>query len=204
MTRKAFFTTAALLAGALLTGCSSAPPPPKAEKKPAEPVAGQAALFEMYRQARQWMPEAMLLKLEAVDLAEPKAADGKYGAWRATFVTLVKRQQRQYTYSVADSGGFIRGVRPGEQMNYLPSPAQRAFAATEVKVDSPQALETARKEGKDYAAKNPDMPIQMHLDWPISQVRKPAWRVIWGTSASSSNFSVFLDATDGKFIKKTH
>ena len=75
----------------LLTGCSdSAAPAKKAAKKIPEPVTGQSAIFQIYQIARTWAPDAQLLRLENGDIPEAKPQPGKYGLWRATFVSNYK------------------------------------------------------------------------------------------------------------------
>ena len=53
-----------------------------------------------------------------------------------------------------------------------------------------------QKQTQDYVKKNPDTPIMILLEHTN---RHPdlAWRIIWGTSVSTSNFSVYVDASTG-------
>ena len=199
--------TAAFL---LLAGCSTSPTAQKkAEpKKPPEPVSGQSAIFNMYQVARTWAPDAMLLKLESAHMSEVAPQPGKYGLWRAVFVSQPRKVKRDFTYAAADGeGGIIKGVRPGMESMYLPNPQVHPLAIQEVKVDTPKALETAMQEvEKDKAMKkvltdNKDLPIHFLLEWTGSDV-KPTWRVIYGPSISQSKFSIFIDAYTGKFVKK--
>ena len=72
-----------------------------------------------------------------------------------------------------------------------------------VKTDTPEALENALKQ-KDvaaFAAKHPELPVQFILEWSMVTPR-PAWRVYWGGTVSTSEASVYIDAGDGKFLKK--
>jgi hypothetical protein len=81
---------------ALLAGCSSEAPKDAAKKeaKPIAAVSGQSAAFEMYKTARSWNKDATLLRLENLDIPEAKAEPGKYGAWKATFVSFEKKRRR--------------------------------------------------------------------------------------------------------------
>ncbi|GIU74537.1 MAG: hypothetical protein KatS3mg004_1624 [Bryobacteraceae bacterium] len=192
----------------LLAGCSQAPPPKKEPPKPPEPVTGQSAIFQTYQVARTWAGDAKLLRLESGNIPEAPSGAGKYGFWRATYVSESKRQRREFTWAAADSeGGIIKGVRPGMESGYFPNPRQFAIAIQDVKIDTPQALEAAMAEvNKDAAMKkvladNRDLPIHFLLEWNAPDV-KPAWRVIFGPSISQSKFSVFIDAYTGKFVKK--
>lgn|GEM_PF-865055 len=197
----------------LLTGCSSEAPAPakKAEaKKPPEPATGQSALFQTYQQARLWSPDAMVLKMENGNLPEAPPQPGKYGLWRVTYVSLTKKLKHDFVYAVSDSeGGIVQGVRAGSESPYTQTPQVRPFAIQEVKVDTPAALESASKEVekdkdmKKVLAENKDLPVQYVLEW-TSATPKPAWRAIYGLSISQSKFSIYIDASDGKFLKKTH
>lgn len=201
-----------LLGVLLVVGCSSGPAPAKkaAAKKPAEPVSGQSAIFQMYQVARTWAPDAKLLKLENGNMAEVAPQPAKYGLWRAIFVSESKKVKRDWQYAAADGdGGIIKGVRPGSESGYLHNPQVHLFAIQEVKTDTTAALETASAEvEKDAAmkkvlAENKDLPVQFLLDWTGTSP-KPTWRVIYGASVSTSKFSIIVDAYTGKFVKKQH
>jgi len=192
---------------ALLAGCSSEAPVAKKVAKPIVAVSGQTALFEMYKTARAWNSDATIIRLENLDIPEAKAEPGKYGAWGATFVSLSKRQKRDFTYSVAESStGVHKGVFPGAESTYIVNTQNRTFNIADVKVDTPEALETAKKQKgiAEFAAKNPDMPVQYALAWNMQLAPVAAWRVYWGATLSTSQASVFIDASDGKFIKTLH
>ena len=82
---------------ALCAGCSTEAPKEAATKKevkPVAPVSGQTASFEMYKVARLWAGDAAVLKLENLDIPEAKPLPGKYGAWKATFVSFEKKRRR--------------------------------------------------------------------------------------------------------------
>jgi hypothetical protein len=192
----------------LLAGCSQAPPARKAPPKPPEPATGQSAIFQTFQVARTWAPDVKLLKLESGAIAEAPSGEGKYGFWRATYVSESRRLKREFTWAAADSeGGILKGVRAGQDSGYLPNPRIFPMAIQEVKIDTPKALETAMAEvQKDPAMKkvladNKDLPIHFLLEW-VSPDVKPAWRVIFGPSVSQSKFSVFVDAYTGKFLRK--
>ncbi len=214
MKRTSFSFSAIFLGLSVLcfTGCSdSSAPAKKAEvkqKKPAVPVSGLSGIFQMYQVARTWAPDAQLLKLENGDIPEAKPETGKYGLWRATFVTESKKMKRDYYYAAADSeGGIIKGVRAGSDGMYVRNPQVHPFAIQEVRIDTDKALETALaevakdKKMKDWLDQNKDMPVQYVLDWTGTN-QKPTWRVVWGPSISQSKFSIFIDANTGKFVKK--
>ncbi|MEJ5367979.1 MAG: hypothetical protein WHT08_06660 [Bryobacteraceae bacterium] len=192
----------------LLTACSQSPPPRKAAPKPPEPVTGQSAIFQTYQVARTWAPDAKLLRLESGNIPEAPSGSGKYGFWRAAYVSESKRARREFTWAAADSeGGIIQGVRAGADSGYLPNPRIFPMAIQEIKIDTPKALEAAMAEVekdssmKKVLADNKDLPIHFLLEWVAPDI-KPTWRVIFGPSISQSKFSVFIDAYTGKFVKK--
>ena len=191
-----------------LAGCSQTPPAKKEPPKPPEPATGQSAIFQTYQVARTWAPDARLLKLESGSIPEAPASGGKYGFWRATYVSESKRSRREFTWAAADSeGGIIKGVRAGADSGYLPNPRIFPMAIQEVKIDTPKALEAAMAEVekdsnmKKVLADNPDLPVHFLLEWVAPDV-KPTWRVIFGPSVSQSKFSVFVDAFTGRFVRK--
>ncbi|NWF85401.1 MAG: hypothetical protein HXY18_16420 [Bryobacteraceae bacterium] len=196
--------TAALVT---MAGCSSTSAPKKeaAAKKPVEPVTGQSGIFQMYQVARTWAKDAMLLKVDNLDIAEAKSQPGKYGAWRGVFVSLEKNQKREYMFSVADSeGGIIKGARAGAESLYIRNPQVRPIAIQDVKIDTPAALEEAlkNKEVKEFADKNPNEPVQFILEW-TGQTPVACWRVFWGPTVSTAKANVYIDCKTGKFVKKT-
>ena len=196
------------------TGCSdSAAPVRKAEaKKPveAQPISGQSAIFQMFQVARTWSSDAMLLKLENGDIPEAKAQPGKYGVWRATFISQSKSAKREYIYASADSdGGIIQGVRAGADSSFTRNPQIHPFAVQEVRVDTVAAFETAMKavaadkSMQKVLEENKDLPVQYELEW-AGLAPKPQWRVIFGVTLSQSKFSMLIDANNGDLVKKIH
>lgn len=214
MKRILFSATSFVLLAFLTTGCSDSSGPAKkaAAKKPveAQPISGQSAIFQTFQVARTWASDAMLLKLENGDIPEAKAQPGKYGLWRATYVSQSKGQKRDYQYAASDSdGGIIKGVRAGTDSLYIRNPQTHPFAIQEIRVDTTAAYETAMKEvaGDKTMQKvldeNKDLPVQYQLEWN-GNVPKPQWRVIFGATVSQSKFSILIDANSGKFAKKLH
>jgi len=189
-----------------MAGCSqeTTPTVQKEPEKPAEPVAAQYALQQMYITARGWAPDAQVLQMSSLDLKDVKSVDGKAGAWGCTFVTQPRHRTRPFTYSVVavPTSGLQKGVSSGVEEVWVPGQA-RPFFIQAAKTDAVAAYATAMKKGADYAKKNPDMPVKLLLEWNKTQ-RNPAWRVFWGESVAMSNFSVYVDATTGQFVKIAH
>jgi hypothetical protein len=198
-----------LSAGTLLlslAGCSSAPPAPekKAEEKPPEPVTGRQALQQMYIAARGWAADIQPVKVTSILLPEVKPEPGKAAAWQAIFVSASQNKARGYTYSVVESEGNLhKGVFAGFDQSFSASGATKPFPMAAIKIDSDQAYETALKKAADYDKKNPGKPIVFLLE-ANSQFPDVSWRVIWGESAGTSNFSVYVDASTGGYLETIH
>jgi hypothetical protein len=199
------FSAAALLL--VLAGCSTETPAPekKAEEKPAEPVTGRQALQQMYIAARGWAADIQPIKVTSILLAEVKAEPGRAGAWQALFVSASQSRARSYTYSVVESEGNLhKGVFAGSDQSWSGSSgAEKPFPMAAIKVDSDEAYQTALKKGAEYDKKNPGKPIIFLLE-ANNQFPDASWRVIWGESVGTSNFSIYVDASTGGYLGTIH
>ena len=111
------------------------------------------------------------------------------------------RMARSYTYTVEESSGNLhKGTFAGPEQSWSgPRGKQTPFLMAAVKIDSTAAHETAMKKSAEYVKKNPDMPISYLLEG--GEFPNPAWRVIWGTSVGTSNYSIFVDASLGDYLR---
>jgi len=187
----------------VLVGCGSEPPAPekKTEVKPAEPVTGRQALQQMYIAARAWASDLQPVKVTSILLPDVKAEPGKAAAWQVIFVSPSQSKARSYTYSVVESEGNLhKGVFAGTDQSWSSSGASKPFLMAAVKTDSDQAYQTALKKGADYDKKNPGKPITFLLE-ATAKFPDPAWRVVWGESVGTSNFSIFVDASTGQYLE---
>jgi hypothetical protein len=192
----------------LLMSCSSGPETAerKESEKAAEPVTGQIALYRMYQSARTWAPDAEVLKLGSMHLSNEVAqVPGKAAAWEATFTSAAKSQARSYTYSVIEMEPNVhKGAFAGPEEAYRGAAGlSEPFLIAAVKVDTDKAYQTARTKAADYEKKNPRKPISLLLE-RTKKFPNPAWRVIWGESAGSSNLSVYVDASTGVYLETMH
>jgi hypothetical protein len=196
-----------LAAALLLASCSEPTASTKKEAEPPlEPATGQSALYKMFQVARSWAPDAQVLKATSMHLQEVNAKPGTAGAWETVFVSAAKGMSRSYTYSIVEQGSTLhKGVFAGPEGHYSgPSGINAPFPIIAVKIDTDAAYETALKNGGDeYDKKNPGKTITLVLE-KISKYPDPVWRVIWGESPSTSNFSVYVDASTGQFQEKLH
>lgn len=208
MTRARFLPFTLLPAALLLPlcGCSSdSPKPPEKtaeQKKPAEPVTGLHALYQMYTSARAWAPDLQILSLRSIHIDQVKDEPGKSGAWQAQFASPSQSKARAYTFSTVEvSMTMHQGVSPESPRDWTNN--GMSFMVSAAKIDSDQAWKTALEHAKDVAAKNPDTPISYTLQMERG-FANPEWRVIWGTSAATSSYSILIDAFTGKFTTVLH
>jgi hypothetical protein len=197
-----------LLVTLLWTACSEPAKPvvKKEPEKPAEPISGESALFKMYQTARaSWSPDAQVLKLNSIHVPEVAETPGKTGAWQATFTSANLGKSRTYTYSVVEQeGNMHKGVYGiGDEPWSGHSGVNTAFDIRAASIDSTTAYKTADEQAKDYDQKHPGMPISFLLE-QTPQFPTPAWRVIWGDSVGTSSFSIYVDASQGKYLSKMH
>jgi hypothetical protein len=198
---------AALLAILIIVNaCSSTPPAAKKAKEPARPpeaLAGQYAFYQMFNAARGWIPDVQAVSLTSLTIPEVASGGGRYGAWRAVFVSQSRGRQRMYTFSAAESPSntVYKGVFAGHEETYAgPRGQAKPFLAVAIKIDSPAAFETAMKKGADYAKKFPNTPISMLVEL-TPRFPNPVWRVVWGESVGTSNYSIYVDASTGEYLQ---
>jgi len=190
----------------LLGACTEEPKPVVKEVKPAEPVSALTAAYNTYKQARGWAPDCVLLSVANLDVKDVKGQEGgKMAAWEVTFVSQKERQSRRYTYSVVEvpASNLHEGVFGGSADMWSPTGQTQPFAIQYLKTDSTAAYTTAMTKAKDYASKNPDMPVKFVLDWQKRHLN-PTWRVYWGESVTTSSFGVYVDGTYDKYVAMAH
>jgi hypothetical protein len=190
----------------LLSACSDSPK--TAEKKeppkPLEALTGRQAFQQMYPQARGWAPDAQPRQINSLNLAQVPAEKGKAGVWQVVFVSPSLGKAKTYTYSAIEAEGNLhQGVFGGVQEDYTPRGDASPFVIAAIKVDSDAAYQTAAEKSADYIKKNPGKPVMflMELNRRFPDV---TWRVIWGDSVSTSDYSVFVDGTTGAYLEKMH
>jgi hypothetical protein len=199
---------AVLVFSLVLMGCSEQPQTvaKKEPAKPAEPVSGQSALFKMYQKARaSWATDAKVLKLNSIHVEEVPQVPGKAGAWQAMFTSESLGRARTYTFSVVEQEGNLHQGAFGLQEESWTGGqgVSSSFEIRDVQIDSEAAYKTALENAADYNKKNPGMTISFLLE-KTPKFNTPAWRVIWGESVGTSSFSVYVDATLGKFLERMH
>jgi hypothetical protein len=206
--KRSFLLTLILMA-ALFSACSDAPTTPAAKvpEAPPEPVSGETAFFRMYSAARGWATDLQPIRLTSVNLTQVKKVPGKAAAWQALFISPARQRSRSYTYSVIEAEGNLhKGVFALNEEGMTAVSSAKPFQIQALKTDSDAAYETAVKKGKkaaDYIKANPDMNITFLLEMN-NRLPQLAWRVIWGESVGTSNYSVFVDAATGEYLETMH
>jgi hypothetical protein len=143
--------------------------------------------------------------LKSINLSQVKANKGKTGAWQAIFVSPSRGKSKNYTYSAVEAEGNLhQGVFAGLEEDFAVGRGPAAlFEISAIKVDSDAAYDVAAEKSADYIKKNPDKPMSYVLE-RTNRFPDLAWRVIWGESVGSSDYSVYVDASTGKFLEKMH
>lgn len=189
----------------LVQSCSSSSPRKVEEpqaKKAVEPISGRKAFHQAYITARTWAQDLQVLRVRDIPVDGVPKEPGKAGAWEITFISPGKSAAKAYTYSVVESGNIHEGVFGGLEERYSGPRGQASpFLIAAFKTDSVEAWETAAGKSKEYMEKNPDVPITFLLE-KTPRHPNPAWRVIWGTSAATSGYSIYVDASTGEYLER--
>jgi len=193
----------AAAAAIFLTGCSDEPPSVKktAEPPPA-PISGRQAFQYVYGSSRIWATDSLPLTLRSLNVAEVKPGAGKAGAWEVVFVSESTGRARTYTWSAVEAEGLHKGVFPGQQESWRAGGANQPFSPALLKIDTPDALEAATKAASDYVNKpGKRPPVNYMLEYAAgTRFSNPVWRVLWGGSISSAEYSATVDAATGKVV----
>ena len=193
-----------VLAAVLLTACSDTPAPAtkaKEPEKPAEPITGREAFQMTYPPARIWAPDCQPIRIRSMNLAQPKSGSGRAGAWEIVYVSQSKARQKTFTWSAVEAEGNLhKGVFGAlEEAWSGPRGTNQPFLVQSLKIDTPDALQTAIKHSAEYLDKSGDKPQVTYMCEMTSKSPDPMWRVFWGESVSGAAWSVFIDATTGDY-----
>jgi hypothetical protein len=176
----------------------------KGVKPPPEPVSGQSAFFRMYAQAKTWAPNVQGLRCEPVRLPQIPDKDGKFPAWRCSFVSQEAKVMKTFSYSAIQAEGLYEGVFAGHDESYAgPRGRNLPFPILALKIDTDAAIKTAMEKSKDYMKKNPGALITPVLE-KTKEDPNPVWRVYWGNTIAQSNYSVVVDASTGAYQRTMH
>lgn len=192
----------AALAALLLAGCSDSPAPvAKAPEPPPPPISGRQAFQYMYGSSRIWATDSMPLTIRSLNVPDVKLENGKAGAWEVVFVSESMARARTYTWSAVETESVHKGVFPGPQESWRLGPNQ-PFSPALLKVDTTEALIAAINISGPYLNKPGQRPpVSYLLNYETAtRFPNPVWRVLWGGSVSSAEYTVTVDASTGKVV----
>jgi hypothetical protein len=190
----------------LLSACSNAPTETKVKEpeKPPAPITAQQAFRYTFPAARAWADDSQPLRIRSIGLPDVPLEAGKAGAWEITYVSASQQGAKIYTWSAIEAPGPLhKGVFGGKAQAWSgPSGQEKPFEASAFHIDTPAALVTAMPEAKAYLAKPGTKPPVNFLLELTPRFPDAVWRVMWGESASSAAYTVFVDAATGQVVGK--
>jgi hypothetical protein len=193
---KIWFPLAAAL---LLNACSDAPVA-KTPEKPPEPLTGRQAFYQTYGPARAWANDAEPLRVRSLDLEELQGDHGKAAAWEATYVSPARGRSRIFTWSAIEAAGNLhKGVFAIQEESWRAGGADKPFLIQALKTDTPEVLQTAIAHSDTYFKNVGPKPHPKFVLESTARYPDPVWRVYWGDSVSTAQWSVFIDAATGAY-----
>jgi len=189
----------------LLSSCSDTSTETKKEpEKPPAPITAQSAFLSTYAAARTWAGDSLPIRIRSINLADVPSENGKAGAWEITYVSASRQEARIYTWSAIEASETLhKGIFGGKPQTWTGSNGQeKPFVAGAFHIDSPAALETAKTNSKAYLDKPGTKPAVNFLVEFTPRFPDPVWRVMWGESAGSAEYTVFVDTTTGQMVGK--
>jgi hypothetical protein len=188
-----------------LSACSNTPTESttKGPSKPPEAITGRQAFQRTFPSARTWSADCQPLRILSLRLDELKGENGKAPAWEVTYVSAQQGRARRYTWSAIEAAGNLHeGVFAGpiESWNGQ-SGQQQPFLPASLQIDTTEAFATAVSASADYLQKPGDKPPVTFLLESSARFPNPTWRILWGSSISTAEYSVFVDATTGKLLQ---
>jgi hypothetical protein len=188
-----------LVAVVLLSACSDAPVK-KAPEKPPEPETGRQGFYKTFPQAHTWATDAQPIRVRSIELKELAADGGKAPAWEVTYASESKGRSRIYTWSAVEAEGNIhQGVFASGEESWRAGGADKPFPIQALKIDTPEALQTAITHSVTYFKNIGSKPHPKFVLEYTARYPNPSWRVYWGDSVSTAEWSVFVDAATGDY-----
>lgn len=208
MNNRVLLTATAMVAALALSACSEPPKPaPKAESeapkeaaKASEAIAALPAFYKLYKPAREWAADLLVLSVTSGDVPDIKNEDGKAGLWTVVFVSPSRKEARSFTWAVNDSGkDIVKGLNVSNALPWAGgTPTSKAFAATEFVVDSEAAYKTAHEKAAEWVKAHPDKKVSLRVG-NAAQFPAPVWYIMWGTA--KDGFAAVVNATTGVVVK---
>ncbi|MCW5962792.1 MAG: hypothetical protein KIT83_02040 [Bryobacterales bacterium] len=189
--------------GVLLTSCGGTVSAPTEPPAPPEPVSALRAFTFAFGKARTKASDLEVFTISNLNLEGIPSAAGKAGAWQFQFVSPSKGAIYSMRYAVADElPSFREGAWDSGSQSYSPRGMRaKPFPVQALRCDSTTAYEIAVENAADYLKKDGLPPMHFVLE-QTDMYALPTWRVYWGTSLSTAEYSVYIDANQSKFLKK--
>ncbi len=190
--------------GLFLASCGgSAVNAPVEPPPPPEPVSALRAFTFAFGKARTKAPDLEVFTISNLNLEGVPSEGGKAGAWQFQFVSPSKGAIYSMRYAVVDElPSFREGAWDSGSQSYSPRGMRaKPFPIQALRCDSTTAYEIAVENASDYLKKADLPPVNFMLEH-TDMYALPTWRVYWGTSLSTAEYSVYIDANQSKFLKK--
>jgi hypothetical protein len=190
----------------VLSACSEAPTETKVKQpeKPPAPITARQAFQYTYPAARGWAGDSLPLRIRSIHLTDVPAEPGKAGAWEVIYVSPAQQQARIYTWSAIEASETLhKDVFAGKPQAWSGSSGQeKPFEAGAFRIDTPEALETARSGSETYLDKPGTKPAVNYMLEFTPRFPDVVWRVMWGETPGSAQYTVFVDASTGQIVGK--
>jgi hypothetical protein len=187
------------LAAVLLSSCSSDAPVAKAPVKPPEAETGRQGFYKTFPQAHTWAVDAQPMRVRSIEMKELQADGGKAAAWEVSYASEAKGRSRVYTWSAVEAEGVHQGVFASQEEAWRPGGADKPFPIQALKIDTPEALQTAIEHSVTYFKNLGSKPHPKFVLEYTARYPNPSWRVYWGESVSTAEWSVFVDSATGAY-----
>lgn len=122
--------------------------------------------------------------------------------WSMTFASPAKGKARAYQYSVMAAEGEDKGINSNPEERYAAQVRNQPYLMAAVRTDSDAAYETAIKKSEKFLRTHPGAEPAGIVLALTPDFGTPTWRIVWGESIERSEYSVYVDAATGEFIKE--
>lgn len=201
----------AMLAALLMAGCTAsksnpaatiAPEPSTVSAATPEMITARSAFWPMYKAARSWAPDVVLIRLSAKPLPGFTNQAGKAALWEAAFGSPSLHQYRIFTNSIAAvPPSIFRGVSGGLAMPWGGETRDAmAIDLSQFNVDSDAAYHAGAGQAGDWLKKNPNKQLASLEIGQNYRFQGPVWYLLWGDK--KAGYSALIDASNGKTLNR--
>lgn len=211
MRKSIAFAGLAATAALLMAGCAGSASAPAAKNAPEpstvsaatpEIVSAKTAFWPMYKAARGWAQDVVLIRLTAKPLPGFKNEAGKAALWEAAFGSPSLHQYRIFTDSIASAPpNVFKGVTGGLAMAWGGETRDAmAIDLSQFNVDSDAAYQTGAGLAGDWLKKNPNKELASFDIGQNYRFQGPVWYLQWGDK--KAGYSALVDANSGKVLNR--